>query len=118
MKSRTFTTGISDLHALTTSIVKLTYVKDNTKIKFYRDYKNFDNALLQVDLENGLKNLTFLTCSIFEELFLRTLDCHAPIKKETLQTNENFFKCKALRKAVMLHSRMKNFYLKNKTDLN
>ena len=37
--------GISDFHAFTTSIMKLTYVKGNTKIKFYRDYKNFDNDL-------------------------------------------------------------------------
>ena len=118
MKSRTFITGISDFHALTTSIMKLTYVKGNPKTKFCRDYKNFDNDLLKVDLDNGLKNPTDSTCSSFEELFLRVLDCNAPMKKETLQTNENFFICKALRKAVLLRSRMKNFYLKNKTDLN
>ena len=80
MKSRTFITGISDVHALTVSIVKLTYIKSNPKIKFYRDYKNFDNALFKVDLENGLKSLTDLTYASFEEVFSRTLDCHAPIK--------------------------------------
>ena len=59
MKSRTFITGISDFHALTTSIMKLTYTKGNLKIKFYRDYKNF-NDLFKVDLENGSRNLTDL----------------------------------------------------------
>ena len=41
--------------------MKLTYVKDNPKIEFYRItkfltiiYNIFDNYLFQVDLENGL----------------------------------------------------------------
>ena len=38
MKSRTFIRSMSDFHALITSTMKLTYVKGNTKIKFYRDY--------------------------------------------------------------------------------
>ena len=118
MKSRTFITGISDFHALTTSIMKLTYTKGNLKIKFYRDYKNFGNDLIKVDLENGLRNLTDLTYTSFEEVFLRTRDCHAPIKKKILRANENSFMSKALRKAIMMRSRMKNLYLKNKSDLN
>ena len=51
MKSRTFITGILDFHALATSIMKPTSVKGNSKIKCYRDYKNFDNDLFQVDLK-------------------------------------------------------------------
>ena len=35
-----------------------------------------------------------------------------------LQANENPFMSKALRKAIMLRSRMTNLYLKHKTDLN
>ena len=98
--------------------MKLTYTKGNPKIKFYRDYKNFDNDLFKVDLENSLRNLTDLTYTGFEKVFLRTRDCHAPIKKKILRANENSFMSKALRKAIMMRSRMKNLYLKNKTDLN
>ena len=50
MKYGTFITGISDFHALATRIMKLTCDKDNPKIKFYRDYKNFVKDLFQVDL--------------------------------------------------------------------
>ena len=117
MKSKTFITGISYFHALSTRIMKLTYVKGNPKIKFYRDYKIFDNDLFQVDLENGSRHLTDLTHTSFEEVFLRTLDYHAPIKKN-LRANEHSFMSKALRKAIIIRSRMKNLYLKNKTDLN
>ena len=59
LNSRTFVMGISDFYALTTSILKLTYVKGNPKIKFYKYYKIFDKYLVQVDLENGTRNLTF-----------------------------------------------------------
>ena len=72
MKSRTFITGISDFHALTTSIMKLTYTKGNPKIKFYRDYKNFDNDLFKVGLENSLTNLTDLTYTSFEKVFFES----------------------------------------------
>ena len=50
MKSITFITVTLNFHALTTSIMKLTYVKSNIIIKLYRDYKNFDNDLFQVYL--------------------------------------------------------------------
>ena len=118
MKSRTFITGISDFHALTISIMKIIYTKSNPKIKFYRDYKNFDNDLSKVDLGNSLRNLTILTYTGFEKVFLRTLDCHAPIKEKILRVNENSFMSQDLRKAIIMHSIMKNLYLKNKTDLN
>ena len=81
MKSWTFITGISDFHAFTTSISKLTYIKSNPKIKYYRDYKSFDNDLFQVDVEHGLRNLTDVTYNNFEEGSLRTLDDHAAMKK-------------------------------------
>ena len=84
MKSRTFITGISDFHALTTSIMKLTYTKGNPKIKFYRGYTYSGNDLFKVDLENSLRNLTDLTYTSFENIFFENTrpDCHAPIKKE------------------------------------
>ena len=62
---RNLITGISDFHALTTSIMKLTYVKGNPKIKFHKDYKNFDIDLFQAVLENDIRNLTDSTCTSF-----------------------------------------------------
>ena len=87
MKSKNFITGISDFHALTANIMKLTQTKDNPKIKFYKDYKNVDNDLFKVDLRNGLRNLTDLTYTSFEEVFLRTLESHALIKTDLNQSN-------------------------------
>ena len=113
MKSRYFITGISDFHSHTTSIMKLTYTKSNPKIKFYRDYKNFENDLFKVDLEKSLRNLTDLTYTSFEKIFLRKLDCScSDKKKEILRANENSFMSKPLHKAILMRSRMKNLCLK------
>ena len=53
-------------------------------LNFIELKKLFDYDLFQADLENGLINLTGLTYTSFEEVFLRTLDHHAPIKKKIL----------------------------------
>ena len=37
--------------------------------------------LFKVDLENSLRNRTDSTYTSFEKVFLRTLNCHALIKK-------------------------------------
>ena len=108
MKSRTFITGISDFHSHTTSIMKLTYTKGNPKIKFYRDYKNFENDLFKVDLEKSLRNLTDLTYTSFEKIFLRKLDCSCSDKKKEILR----FMSKPLHKAILMRSRMKNLCLK------
>ena len=42
MKSATFETGLSDHHKLTTTILRKTISKGNSKKMFYRDYKRFD----------------------------------------------------------------------------
>lgn len=110
MKFRTFITNILDFNSLTTSIMKLNYVKDNPKIKFYREFKICDNDLFHGDLENGFRNLSDLTFTRFGEVFVRTLDYHALIKKEILRAYENSFRSKALHKAIMMRFRMKNLY--------
>ena len=80
--------------------MKLTYVKGNPKIKLCRDYKKFDNDLFKVDIENGFRNLTNLTYTSLEEIFLKTLGYCVSIKNKILQTNENTFMSKAFRKAI------------------
>ena len=118
MKSKTFITGISDFRALTTSIMKQTYSKGNPKIKFYRNYKQFNKDHFDIDLKQKLRSLPNLTYEDFEDTFLRTLDKHAPIKKKILRANENAFTNKTLRKAIMIRSNLKNIYLKKRNDTN
>ena len=86
MKSKTFITGISDFHALNTSILKLTYVKGNPEIKFCRD-QNFNNDLFQVDLENGLRSLTEETCISFEGFFFENTRLSSSTKKQNFASS-------------------------------
>ena len=50
--------------------------------------------------------------------FLKELNIHAPLKKKILRHNNNCFVTKELRKAIMLRSKLKNIFTKNKTHFN
>ena len=76
-----------------------------SKITLKLNFIEITNDLLQVNLENGLRNLTYSAYTKFQEDFLRTLDYHAPLKKKILRANVNSFMSKPLRKAIMLRSR-------------
>ena len=56
--------------------------------------------------------------SQFHEIFRKTLDAIAPQKKKILRFNHNPFMTKALRKAIMVRSTLKNKYNKNRTGEN
>ena len=56
--------------------------------------------------------------SQFHEIFLKALDAIAPIKNKILRFNHNPFMSKALRKAIMVRSKLKNKYNKNRTGEN
>ena len=88
--------------------MKLTYVKGSLIIKFYENYKTYYNDFFSSWLRKWLK----------KSHWLKILHYHAPIKRKVSQVIENFFMSKALHKAITMRSGMKNWYLKNKTDLN
>ena len=49
----------------------------------------------------------------FEEMFLKVLDKHAPVKKKVVRANHAKYISKPLRKAIMKISYLKKFILKN-----
>ena len=53
------------------------------------------------------------SCSKFDEIFLKILNRHAPLKKKMLRANHAPYASKALRKAIMKRSCLENVYLKN-----
>ena len=57
-----------------------------------------------------------IECIHFEEIFLKTLNVHAPLKKRFLRANNSPFMNKQLCKAIMARSRLRNKYLKLKTN--
>ena len=106
--------GISDHHSLIVTALKSLLLKGNAKTKLYRDYNFFNMDHFKEDLDNNLKNNSITKYSHFQNIFQEILHKHAPIKKEILRFNDKPFMTKALRKAVMHRSRLKNIFHKTR----
>ena len=80
-------------------------------------YKNFNEIVFRNDLRDELGKIepSNLNYTSFETTFNRLLDKHFPIKKKYVRANDKPFMTRALRKAVMLRSRLRNRYNKNQT---
>ena len=64
------------------------------------------------------RNNTNINYDIFEEIIVRLLDKHAPLKKRFARANNSPFMNKALSKAVMTRSRLRNKFVKNPSNEN
>ena len=53
---------------------------------------------------------------MFEELFLKVLDKHAPVKKKVVRANHAKYISKPLRKAIMKGSYLEKVYFKKQTN--
>ena len=106
--------GISDHHSLIVTALKSLLLKGNAKTKLYRDYNSFNIDHFNEDLDNNLKNNNITEYSHFQNIFLEILHKHAPIKKKILRFNDNPFMTKALRKAIMHRSKLKNIFHKTR----
>ena len=56
-----------------------------------------------------------MDCEQLENLFMRTLNYHAPQKRRLVRANNSPFMTKELNKAIMTRSRLKNKFLNFKT---
>ena len=114
--SANFETGLSDHHKLISTIMKSSSFKGPPKKKVYRSYKNFSidtfNDTLKINLENIKDNNTY---DVFEKIFLEILDKQAPLKTKILRHNNNSFMSKELRKNIMLQSKLKNSFNKDRS---
>ena len=58
--------------------------------------------------------LEFTSLASFTKIFIDTLNKHAPIQKKYIHANHANFVTKALQKAIVLRSRLRNIFLKEK----
>ena len=86
----------------------------------YRNYKKYDENVFKSDLRQELQKIDPLNLnySSFETVFHRVLDKHAPVKKKYVRANDKPFMTRALRKATMLRSRLRNKYNEDRTAEN
>ena len=111
------TTGFSDFHKLTITVLKTEFSKGDPIYINYRDYKNYNSLHFTNELYHKLNNdiRCYYDYDIFQSILRELLDKHAPVKKKTLRANHSPFMTKSLRKMIMHRSRCKNAYFKNKT---
>ena len=91
----TVTTGLSDFHKISVTVMKTTFPKAEPKIIYYRDYKNFDLYKFRSDLREKLNQVTEKDYFHFELTFLRVLEEHAPMKTKVLRANDKPYMTKA-----------------------
>ena len=118
MKSATFETCLSDHHKVTTTILRKIKSKGNSKKMFYRDYERFDQKNFKTELKLKLNSQTNLSYSTFQAVFLEILNKMTPVKVKVLRFNNNVFMTKSLRKVIMLRSRLKSNFSKQRSDEN
>ena len=116
-QTTTVETGLSDFHKMVVTVLKTTFPKHGPTVINYRNYKNFNEIAFRNDLRDELGKIepSNLNYTSFETTFDRVLDKHAPIKKKYVRADDKPFMTRALRKAVMLRSRLRNRYNKDQT---
>ena len=77
-----------------------------------------DNQVLQRELNNELLKIDLNNADLseFTEIFLSILDKHAPKKQKFIRANNSNFVTKNLRKAIMKRSKLRNKYLRERTN--
>ena len=111
-QTETFFTALSDFHKLVLPIFKTTFTKSKAKKIIYRDFKNFNEQCFNNDL---CTELPIKSYGSFENIFLNTLNKHAPIKQTMLRANHAPYITKALEKAILKRSYLENLYFKKQT---
>ena len=115
-------TGLSDFHLMTVTVMRKTFTKMHPRVINYRSYRDFSNETFGASLINNLSNELFVNNDDGLEKFCKTtmyaLNSFAPIKKKYACGNQMSFMPKNLSKELMTRSRLRNKYLKHKTEEN
>ena len=114
----TVSTGLSDYHKMTLTVMKTTFEKQKPKTVLYRDFSKYSQDKCFAELKDSLVNKNIEEYEKFEDIFLEILETNAPHKKKVLRANHKPYVSKPLRKAIMKRSQLENKYYKNRTPEN
>ena len=118
--SNTVITGLSDWHAMVTTMLQ-TQIKrvQPTEIQ-YRSYKNFNEASFLTELEQTFQNKDFSNeydpFNSFMIDFENIVNKHAPLKSKILRGNDAPFMTKKLRQAIWHRSKLRKIAFKSKLE--
>ena len=119
--SVTVETGLSDFHKMTLTLIKVFYKKQKTNIVTDPNYKHFSNEAFMFDVKNSIIQITSgkndLKFDQFKTALHEAIQRHAPIKKRYVRANQALFINKKINKEIMKRSRLRNKFLKTKSDI-
>ena len=116
--SMTVETGLSDFHKMTVTVLKRYFKKKDPITITYRNLKSFDGLKFREDIKNQLEKSENLNVDVFKNIFVSVWNSHAPVKKKVVRGNNAPFMNRALSKAFMHRSKLKNRYHKFPTEAN
>ena len=116
-------TGLSDFHRMTVSVLKMHFRKLPPKIISYRDFSNyhkvnFINSLNEVLFEGEYTESFVKDPDCFYKVCTEVLNQHAPRKKKYVRGNNKRFMNKALSKAIIQRTKLRNKFMKNPSAAN
>ena len=113
-------TGMSDHHKMVITVMKIYSEKQKPQEIKYRSYKYFNVHSFNDDLKAALEQYdkACMNYDDFKEIFMKKLDKHAPRKNKIVRGNNAPFMTKALSKAIMHRSKLKNNFNKNPNEEN
>ena len=94
------------------------YKKQKPLVVTYRNYKNFSNETFRTELLSAMERYSNISFADFHSEFLYLLGKHALVKKRYIRADQKNFMDKELNQAIMVRSRLRNKFLKLKTEEN
>ena len=111
-----------DFHKVVVTVMKTTYSKLEPRIVHYRDFKYLCNCSFKESLQKTISQNWGVGCDEIYECFAasssKTLDNNVHLKKEYVRGNHSSFINKSLSKAIMVKTKLRNIFLKNRCEEN
>ena len=111
-------TGLSDFRKMNITVLKMFFSKQKHETVFFRNYKKFDNSAFREVLNRDILkyDLNNIEYDAFQEITVSPLNVYTPLKKKYLRANHACFATNELRKAILQRTRLRNIYLKQRTE--
>ena len=103
-KTTTVTTGLSDFHNMTVTVLKTTFPKASPRIISYRspyEVEDLEKALIE-----NLSKMETKSYESFEDMVMKSFDSVSVRKERAVRANEKPYVTKEMRKAIMRRSQL------------
>ena len=115
-------TGLPDFQMMIVMVMKTSYQKIDPRVINYWDYASFSNGRFRESLLENIKGKLSENSDKSLSNFINTgnsvLDRQLPKKKKYFRGNQLPFMNKTLSKAIMSRTKLKNKFLKNRSNEN